>query len=277
MKRNKVMNILIDDIQFNNLIEAEMGGLYHGSSADFDKFDLSYIKSGYGGTAYGYGIYLTDVLKTANEYSNITAKRKADKIRLRIFSEVWFFCQKSGLTKEYNDFAALRKKLVFANSKKVTKKDYNIWIQLVSGFLEDMSSKIPNEFLKDFNSLVSSIGDKLKNLPLPLRYKVVLKKAGDKFMFLNFDSKIGKEKAKLITDAAKKDNLKYLEVNEDVYGEEIYVIGVENYFSQKEFSEWLMNIGFDGITYVDRFSEKSGDNFNYVIFDPSLINIVEKK
>lgn len=43
--------------------------LYHGSSADFDKFDLAYLSSGWGQQAYGYGVYLTNSTECAKEYS----------------------------------------------------------------------------------------------------------------------------------------------------------------------------------------------------------------
>lgn len=43
--------------------------LYHGSSADFDDFDLAYLSSGWGQQAYGYGVYLTNSTECAKEYS----------------------------------------------------------------------------------------------------------------------------------------------------------------------------------------------------------------
>lgn len=43
--------------------------LYHGTTADFDHFDLAFISSGWGQQAYGYGVYLTDYIQSAIEYS----------------------------------------------------------------------------------------------------------------------------------------------------------------------------------------------------------------
>lgn len=43
--------------------------LYHGTQADFDKFDLAYLSSGFGQQAYGFGVYLTDNKECAREYS----------------------------------------------------------------------------------------------------------------------------------------------------------------------------------------------------------------
>lgn len=43
--------------------------LYHGTTADFNHFDLAFISSGWGQQAYGYGVYLTDYIQSAIEYS----------------------------------------------------------------------------------------------------------------------------------------------------------------------------------------------------------------
>lgn len=43
--------------------------LYHGSQADFDSFDLSFLSSGWGNQAYGYGVYLSDNPNVAKDYS----------------------------------------------------------------------------------------------------------------------------------------------------------------------------------------------------------------
>ena len=43
--------------------------LYHGTSANFDNFDLAYVLSGWGQMDWGYGIYLSDRFETAKEYS----------------------------------------------------------------------------------------------------------------------------------------------------------------------------------------------------------------
>lgn len=43
--------------------------LYHGTQANFDVFDQSYINTGWGKQEYGYGFYLTDYYQAAKEYS----------------------------------------------------------------------------------------------------------------------------------------------------------------------------------------------------------------
>jgi hypothetical protein len=43
--------------------------LYHGTHADFDKFDVAYLSTGWGQQAHGYGFYLTDCYEAAKDYS----------------------------------------------------------------------------------------------------------------------------------------------------------------------------------------------------------------
>lgn len=72
----------VDDIRnyFNNGVKprADFYGLYegvdekilmHGTHADFDQFDETYLLSGIGEMAWGYGFYLTDSLESASEYA----------------------------------------------------------------------------------------------------------------------------------------------------------------------------------------------------------------
>ena len=43
--------------------------LYHGTKADFDKFDLAYMSSGAGMQVYGKGVYLSTSFDTAKDYA----------------------------------------------------------------------------------------------------------------------------------------------------------------------------------------------------------------
>ena len=69
MKSNKT--IYLTEAQFKLMLEAVGRDLvlYHGSPADFDSFDLSFLGSGWAQQTYGYGIYLTDDKKAAEGYS----------------------------------------------------------------------------------------------------------------------------------------------------------------------------------------------------------------
>ena len=50
--RQLIRNILHEAVDELNL--------YHGTHADFDKFDVAYLSTGWGQQAHGYGFYLTD-------------------------------------------------------------------------------------------------------------------------------------------------------------------------------------------------------------------------
>ena len=49
---------------------------WHGTTADFDRFDLSFLGTGEGTQVYGYGVYLTDVYDTGKWYAISTAYDK---------------------------------------------------------------------------------------------------------------------------------------------------------------------------------------------------------
>jgi len=59
--RQLIRNILHEAVDELNL--------YHGTHADFDKFDVAYLSTGWGQQAHGYGFYLTDCYEAAKYYS----------------------------------------------------------------------------------------------------------------------------------------------------------------------------------------------------------------
>ena len=54
--------------EFLNIAKTELV-LYHGTKSKFDRFDAKYINTGFGMQEYGYGFYLSDEYKTAEQYS----------------------------------------------------------------------------------------------------------------------------------------------------------------------------------------------------------------
>lgn len=59
--RKVIRNVLHEAIDELNL--------YHGTQADFDKFDTAYLSTGWGQQAYGYGFYLIDNYDAAKDYA----------------------------------------------------------------------------------------------------------------------------------------------------------------------------------------------------------------
>jgi hypothetical protein len=59
-------------------VENELTG-WHGSVADFDKFDTSFIGTGESTQVYGWGIYITGVKETGHYYAALIAKSKHSK------------------------------------------------------------------------------------------------------------------------------------------------------------------------------------------------------
>lgn len=61
-------NITITESQFKRIV-LESLQLYHGSCADFDKFDDKFVLTGVGQMAFGYGFYLTNSVDSARCYA----------------------------------------------------------------------------------------------------------------------------------------------------------------------------------------------------------------
>lgn len=61
----KIKSIVRDVIK-ENISELDV---YHGTTNNFDNFDIAYIGGGWG-TSYGWGFYLTDNIDAAKQYSN---------------------------------------------------------------------------------------------------------------------------------------------------------------------------------------------------------------
>lgn len=59
--RSIIRNVIKESIDEINL--------YHGTNADFNKFDTAYMSSGWGQQAHGYGFYLIDDFNTAKDYA----------------------------------------------------------------------------------------------------------------------------------------------------------------------------------------------------------------
>ena len=63
--------ITITESQLKFIIKESISELqlYHGSCADFDKFDDKFVLTGVGQMAYGYGFYLTNNVESARSYA----------------------------------------------------------------------------------------------------------------------------------------------------------------------------------------------------------------
>jgi hypothetical protein len=77
ISRNDIMEMVKKSIK-RILKESDLNELeaWHGTTANFDRFDLSFLGTGEGTQVYGYGVYLTDVYDTGKWYAISTAYDK---------------------------------------------------------------------------------------------------------------------------------------------------------------------------------------------------------
>lgn len=66
-----LFNMLLSDDVIRRALRESLDELelYHGSKAEFDKFDLAFLSSGWGQQVHGYGVYLTTDYDCASQYS----------------------------------------------------------------------------------------------------------------------------------------------------------------------------------------------------------------
>lgn len=102
------LNMLLSDDIIRSALNESLDELevYHGSKAEFEKFDLAYLSSGWGHQLHGYGIYLTDSRDCAEEYSSggyiytveipsgryLSGNRISPRLAMDIAEKFFYYC-----------------------------------------------------------------------------------------------------------------------------------------------------------------------------------------
>jgi hypothetical protein len=217
---------------------------YHGSGADFSKFNhKKYIASGFGSQAFGWGTYVTNNIAIANSYADSALKRKShgkmlDNNAQSFVYEVdipddngtnylsWYDIVKpEQMQKIHNGILNLRTKLL----KLISKRCRTLGIKM------GLYAQYPDEQ----NVLTTLMNDK--------RYEVFF---GNKPRY-------------------------------KLDGSSVYHRLSIAFDSQKAASLFLMQCGFDGIVYeVGRWKKSEDtpkDTYNFVIFDANKVKILKKE
>ncbi|MFA6935093.1 MAG: hypothetical protein WCR70_07475, partial [Sphaerochaetaceae bacterium] len=265
--------------------------VYHGSGADFAKFNLDFAGTGEGGEMFGWGVYTSESMKIAEEYAKQFGYNEEDRQ-----SDI-----------EYNTkrIKAIEKDLAKAKEdrsnpewvKSIADKYNNAyekgrfsdrpWNQIYKG-------KTPEEIrdIKISNALelpVKELENGLERAKAQLK-EIEGKEVGGKHVYtldipegryLNWDAKVPQSTLNRISKLLKLDEydhedlLSYYNIGSDLYNFLAKYLG-----SSKKASQFLNGIGFDGITYKagryqglpDGVSSKTE---NKVIFNPESITILE--
>lgn len=221
--------------------------LYHGSMSDFKEFTLDHVGEAFG-SAYGYGIYLSELQKIAKSY---TKNSKGTVI-----------CKLDGI--KTSDRVA---KLVGGIHYSLSKNPVKI-LEILKQLASDRVAK--GELTEDDLETINK-ASALKYFKGGFVYNVELIDRNEPYDFLEWDHKkpsqeqIDKIKAQL-NSLGYDDRLNYRS-GMDLY---LSIQGDTRIWGDKNASKFLLKCGIDGIKYNE------GGYYNYVIFDPKVLKIVRR-
>jgi hypothetical protein len=254
---------------------------YHGSPSKFDKFDINKVGTGEGAQAYGYGMYFAERPGVASEYqknlsqeyANQVAKggirnpeyRKVQADLLRFDRELQKKYQFEGISpnQEVIQYGETKfPKDVVERAKKLNNREQEIYDNLKKGYL--YKTNIPDEaektFLdwdRPFNQQNEMVRRSLSSLHPEVKNKILAKDSGGNDPTGGL---IYNRLQEYFSEGKRNDAF----ANKASYGAKIA-------------SEELNSINIKGIKYKDALSrDKEEGTRNYVVFDPSIVQILER-
>ena len=253
--------------------------VYHGAGASFDHFNHSFMGSGEGAQAFGWGTYLTEVPGIANEYSKASSERKIGSPQKLYFKN------------EEVDSASYTPWMIAHNTLEKYGKDFDKAFQILEEKHQKYIKDNPILGESDENrgsSYLGAIGilkEEQKN-PGSLVFEPAVfderernlyvveipKDNGDNYFNWDFPmSDVKYEKlSKLLSD-------KGIKVPTNKQGSTLYNQLAESLNSQKEASLMLSSLGFVGIKYPANYRSggRKDGALNYVIFQEADAKIYE--
>lgn len=266
-----------------NAEQVRMHRVYHGSGADFERFDHSHIGEGEGAQAFGWGTYVTEVEGIGRHYAEKLPKvwfrdtRKGFDVDLEEVRDNWdesdvrrvpLIDVFEGLRSHNNNIdEAIEDARKIARHRVKLAEEFEDWrdqkesIEAGLAFLEELSA---DDFEIDRHLYTVEIpednGSNYIEWNEPIKQKQLTKIA----------SALAKEKGKEYGD--------YLKEKKGSYGENIYYELYTAFGSQQAASELLHSAGFVGVKYPAEYYSggRSDGAKNYVIFDESDLQITDK-
>lgn len=236
--------------------------VYHGSGADFEKFDHSFMGTGEGHQAFGWGTYVTEVEGIGKEYARMTSKPqltfKGEFVNVEGFYNPWrivadLYKDNQGKLREMRAKAERYSSLVEEDNPKLKALWEDVKQVLATVRSGDLNMK-PARHLYSVEIPEDNGGNYL------YWEEVVSDKAID-----NLQDKLNEAYGE---DVAAKANLKYGQDGEHLYKKLERVIG------DKAASEFLNEIGYVGISYPADNGKAKGAR-NYVIFNEADLDVTD--
>ena len=247
-----------------NAEQVRMHRVYHGSGADFERFDHSHLGEGEGAQAFGWGTYVTEVEGIGKKYANDAVGKYSPY-------------QKVEYVGEKTDTDSLSHAKVIAPLFNGGSRDWNGELEFLEQTKESPRTQRHIEWFKKTRPEDwKSANDGKRTL-----YTVEIPEDNGS-NYIEWNEPIKQKQLTKIASALAKENGKeygdYLKEKKGSYGENIYYELYTALGSQQAASELLHSAGFVGVKYpAEYYSGGRADGAkNYVIFDESDLQITDK-
>lgn len=248
---------------------AKVGGLlgriaYHGSPYKFDKFDASKIGTGEGAQSFGHGLYFAENPNVAKSYVSASPFKgnNAKELPEQAWEELSPIMQKHNIPGDMpigKDEVTALNEMLFEHSKKMTPTERAVFEKWGGSKGRLYKVDIPDEYIPKM---------------------------------IDWDKPLGQQSSEIkkAIENTKKDltenNMADLDGNMSLlYGDDVSVSQFLNTWHALEGSrdageKLLGKYGVKGVKYLDggsRAGNRSTSTSNYVVFDPTNIQILERK
>lgn len=285
LTENELKNIVAESVKcILENIEDELT-TYHGSSAAFDNFDLGFVGSGEGSQVYGYGVYLTDVKDTGRWYAASIALKNASNdngnFKRGVYNKIKGILNPKvfpqGLSDKTYDYGKkimidkLSNSLKSAKQERV-KKEY----ETALNFVMDLNSY--SEYMNAMTKLAHEAATPYKRFV----YEVDIPDNG----YIDWNDTNMNFIHGLFKKFSEKFDTSHVDINTVTSFGDLYEKlrgwvnkrkGINEIIPQKELSEYLYSLGFNGIR-VPTGNKNGGDGRgeNYVLFNDKDVKIINR-
>lgn len=254
-----------------NPVNPRLMTVYHGSGADFDRFDHSFMGMGEGAQAYGWGSYVTEVKGIGRTYARENA---SGNLFVSGFGDFYLKKLREAIS-EGRNFTEEKNNLLkwHAELYKSTEKDPDSY----SDFRHDyellsslQKSDVPQSHLYTVE-IPDDTGENYLKWEEDVPGALDKERIGDFTLaaVLSKEEKDDTEREMLSNDI--RDSIEDTRTGKDLYK------AISLYLGDKEASSLLHDIGFTGISYPAQYTtggRKDGAR-NYVIFDENDLKITD--
>lgn len=301
------------DTRIKERLDERFRTVYHGSPHDFDRFDHSFMSTGEGAQAYGWGTYVTEVNGIAKSYAeNLTGRdyaRQINRLAQHIESRKDFIkTRKADIRRneDYEKYAKTIRKNLRDNQKEYkaaeragNEKDMEFYQSLINIANQQLDPEHHKHLVDSFwddinqaqadidksNTEMAELKKKLKDLEGKRNLYTVEIPDDTGENYLDWEQPVSDKQAKAIEHAAKQefdDEMADKIMRPIIKGNDfnrVYAIlsDKSRLGSDKAASEFLSRAGFTGIKYPAQATTggRSDGARNYVIFNENDLQITD--